>query len=98
MAGRTTALTNLMTGRPARGVFNRIMREFGPMGEVPKFPLAAGAVTPLRAKAGAAGLGDFCPCGPARPLRSAVRCPREISPRHSSPRLNASCRLAGGNT
>ena len=56
-----TALTNLMTGRPARGIFNRIMRDMGPMGEAPEFPLAAGALAPLRAKAEAAGSGEFSP-------------------------------------
>lgn len=57
-----TALTNLMTGRPARGIINRLMREIGPMSEVaPEFPLAAGALAPLRAKAEAQGSGDFSP-------------------------------------
>lgn len=56
-----TALTNLMTGRPARGVVNRVMRELGPMGKAPDFPLAGGALAPLRAKAEAQGLGDFSP-------------------------------------
>jgi nitronate monooxygenase len=57
-----TALTNLMTGRPARGFVNRVMREIGPMAEVaPAFPLAAGALAPLRAKAEAQGSGDFSP-------------------------------------
>jgi nitronate monooxygenase len=56
-----TALTNVMTGRAARGVVNRVMRELGPIGEVPEFPLAAGALAPLRAKAEAAGSGDFSP-------------------------------------
>jgi nitronate monooxygenase len=55
-----TALTNLFTGRPARGVLNRLMREIGPMNPAaPAFPLAAGAITPLRAKAEAKGSGDF---------------------------------------
>src|SRR5262249_38376959 len=37
-----TALTNLMTGRPARGIINRLMREVGPISDVaPEFPLAA---------------------------------------------------------
>jgi nitronate monooxygenase len=59
---RTTALTNVFTGRPARAVVNRLMRELGPMGDVlPAFPLAAFAVAPLRAKAEAAGSGDFSP-------------------------------------
>jgi nitronate monooxygenase len=59
---RHTALTNLFTGRPARGIVNRIMRELGPMrGSVPEFPLAAAAIAPLRAKAEARGSGDFSP-------------------------------------
>ncbi|WP_201861358.1 NAD(P)H-dependent flavin oxidoreductase [Microvirga soli] len=57
-----TVLTNVFTGRPARGITNRIVREVGPMSEhAPEFPLAAGAVTPLRAKAEQAGSGDFSP-------------------------------------
>lgn len=57
-----TAVTNLMTGRPARGIVNRVMREIGPISPVaPEFPLAAGALAPLRAKAEAAGSGDFSP-------------------------------------
>jgi nitronate monooxygenase len=57
-----TAITNVMTGRPARGVVNRVMREIGPIAEVaPAFPLAAGALAPLRAKAETAGSGDFSP-------------------------------------
>lgn len=55
-----TALTNLMTGRPARGIVNRLMREVGPVSDVaPAFPLAAGALAPLRAKAEAQNSGDF---------------------------------------
>jgi nitronate monooxygenase len=57
-----TAVTNLMTGRPARGIVNRLMREIGPISEVaPEFPLAAGALAPLRAKAEAQGSDDFTP-------------------------------------
>jgi nitronate monooxygenase len=55
-----TALTNLFTGRPARGLINRLMREVGPMSELaPAFPMAGGALAPLKAKAEAAGSGDF---------------------------------------
>lgn len=55
-----TALTNLFTGRPARGLMNRAMRELGPLSrDVPAFPLAGGALTPLKSKAEAAGSGDF---------------------------------------
>jgi nitronate monooxygenase len=57
-----TALTNVFTGRPARGFVNRIVREVGPMTELaPEFPLAAGVVVPLRKVAEAAGCGDFTP-------------------------------------
>jgi nitronate monooxygenase len=59
---RHTALTNLFTGRPARGIVNRIMRELGPMtSDAPAFPLAMAAIAPLRAKAEAIGSGDFSP-------------------------------------
>ncbi len=59
-AARHTALTNLFTGRPARGIVNRIIRERGPLNaKAPEFPLAATAIAPLRAKAEAQGSGDF---------------------------------------
>lgn len=55
-----TALTNLFSGRPARGIVNRIIRDLGPISDAaPAFPLASGALMPLRAKAEAAGSGDF---------------------------------------
>lgn len=61
-AGRNTALTNLFTGRAARGVVNRVMRELGPMNSaVPEFPLAASAIASLRAKSERQGSGDFSP-------------------------------------
>ena len=57
-----TALTNLFTGRPARGIVNRIMKELGPMSTAPPaFPLATAAIAPLRARAEAQGSGDFSP-------------------------------------
>ena len=55
-----TALTNVFSGRPARGLMNRVMREAGPMsGVAPAFPTAGGALAPLKAKAEAAGSTDF---------------------------------------
>lgn len=61
-AARHTALTNVFTGRPARGIVNRLMREVGPMSDkVPAFPLAAAAVGPLRAKTEALDLRAFTP-------------------------------------
>jgi nitronate monooxygenase len=59
---RHTALTNLFTGRPARGIVNRVMRELGPMNvDAPAFPLATAAIAPLRAKAESQGSGEFSP-------------------------------------
>jgi nitronate monooxygenase len=61
-AARQTALTNLFSGRPARGIVNRLMRELGPINPIaPAFPLAASALAPLRAKAESLGRGDFSP-------------------------------------
>jgi nitronate monooxygenase len=61
-AARHTALTNVFTGRPARGIVNRAMRELGPMRlAAPAFPLATAAVAPLRAHFEALGHGDFSP-------------------------------------
>ncbi|MDQ8022834.1 MAG: nitronate monooxygenase family protein [Moraxellaceae bacterium] len=55
-----TALTNLFTGRPARGIVNRLMREQGPLSaQAPAFPLAGGALAPLRAASEPRGSGDF---------------------------------------
>ncbi|MCA1322688.1 NAD(P)H-dependent flavin oxidoreductase [Herbaspirillum sp. alder98] len=55
-----TALTNLFTGRPARGIVNRVIRELGPISAAaPAFPLATAAIAPLRAKAEAQGSGEF---------------------------------------
>lgn len=55
-----TALTNLFTGRPARGINNRLMRELGPMSALaPRFPLAGGALMPLRAITDPQGNPDF---------------------------------------
>ena len=55
-----TALTNVFSGRPSRGLMNRIMREIGPMSDrVPAFPTAGRALAPLKAKAEAAGSSDF---------------------------------------
>ncbi|MCC5859214.1 MAG: nitronate monooxygenase [Ectothiorhodospiraceae bacterium] len=59
---RHTALTTIFSGRPARGIVNRLMRELGPLPtETPAFPLATAAVAPLRAAAEAQGSGDCSP-------------------------------------
>jgi nitronate monooxygenase len=61
-AAQHTALTNVFSGRPARGIVNRIIRELGPISSyAPAFPLAATALAPIRAKAEGMGSGDFSP-------------------------------------
>jgi nitronate monooxygenase len=61
-AARHTAVTNVFSGRPARGIVNRVMREVGPISPAaPAFPLAATALAPLRARAESLGSGDFSP-------------------------------------
>jgi nitronate monooxygenase len=57
-----TAVTNLFSGRPARGLMNRLMRELGPLSDLPPaFPWASQALMPLRARAEALGRDDFTP-------------------------------------
>lgn len=90
-AAQHTALTNIFTGRPARGIVNRVMRELGPMcAAAPEFPLATSAIAPLRAKAESLGSGDFSPlwCG-----QNASGC-REISAAELTKELAAATRKA----
>jgi nitronate monooxygenase len=55
-----TALTNVFSGRPARGIVNRLIREVGPMSPLaPPFPLAGSAIAPHRKQSEAAGSEDF---------------------------------------
>jgi nitronate monooxygenase len=76
-----TALTNLFSGRPARSLINRVIREVGPMSDLaPAFPTAGGALAPLKAKAEPAGSPDFSSlwsgqaAGLARPLARPLGC------------------------
>ncbi|MCH1930835.1 nitronate monooxygenase [Shewanella sp. A25] len=65
-AAQHTALTNLFSGRPARGIVNRFMDEMGFINHaVPDFPLASSAVAGLRSVAESKELADFSPlwCG-----------------------------------
>ena len=56
----STVVTNVFTGRPARGIVNRLIREIGPITQnAPAFPLAAAALAPLRASTEAQGVNDF---------------------------------------
>jgi nitronate monooxygenase len=57
-----TALSNVFTGRPARMLVNRLVREVGPMSTLaPEFPLARGGIAPLLAKAAPDRSSDFMP-------------------------------------
>lgn len=61
-AARHTALTDVFTGRPARAIVNRMMRELGPLNPAaPAFPRAIAALLPLRARAEELGNDDFSP-------------------------------------
>ncbi|HHU40593.1 MAG TPA: nitronate monooxygenase [Propionibacterium sp.] len=67
-AVQDTAITNIFTGRPARGIANRAIREVGGLVDgralsdlAPEFPLAGNAMAPLRAAAEASGSADFTP-------------------------------------
>lgn len=73
--GSDTALTVLFSGRPARGIINRLMRELGPLNPVaPAFPLATAGVAPLRSAAEAQGLGDFSPLWSGQHVAAAREC------------------------
>lgn len=68
-----TAITNIFTGRPARGIVNRAIRELGPISELaPAFPLAATAMFPLRARAEEKGSHDFSPLWSGQNAASAL--------------------------
>ena len=75
-AAAMTAVTNVFTGRPARGIVNRLMRELGPINTAaPAFPLAATAVLPLRGHAEAQGSGDFSPLWAGQNAHGCVELP-----------------------
>jgi nitronate monooxygenase len=60
VADDDTMITNVFTGRPARGIVSRLMLELGPMSSAtPAFPHAAAALTPLRIRAEEYGTRDF---------------------------------------
>ena len=80
-----TVLTNVFTGRPARGLTNRIACELGPLSpDAPAFPTAGGALASIKAAAEAAGSSEFSPlwsgqsASLARPL-SAPELTRELA-------------------
>jgi nitronate monooxygenase len=56
----STVITNVMTGKPARGVPNRAIREVGPISpDAPAFPHSATAFGPLKQAAEKLGKTDF---------------------------------------
>ncbi|KEI71079.1 2-nitropropane dioxygenase [Endozoicomonas elysicola] len=58
----STALTNLFSGRPARGLSNRLMKDLNNISsDAPDFPYASIALGPLRARAESGGMPDFSP-------------------------------------
>jgi nitronate monooxygenase len=92
-----TEITNLFTGRPARGIVNRLMHELGPLSpDPPAFPLAAGALAPLKAKAEAEGSGDFSNLWSGQGARLTARLVRPMSARELTLHLaeDAKVRLA----
>jgi nitronate monooxygenase len=59
---RDTAITNLFSGHPARGIVNRLISQVGAMSELaPAFPTAGIELEPLRRIAEADGRDDFSP-------------------------------------
>jgi nitronate monooxygenase len=73
-----TVITNVMTGRPARGVANRVMREVGPISaDAPAFPHAATSLAPLKAAAEKLGKVDFTNLWAGQGLRMGRELPAE---------------------
>jgi nitronate monooxygenase len=69
-AARETALTNIFSGRAARGITNRAIKELGPLNQsAPAFPLASTPMAALRSAAEKQGSSDFSPlwCGQSAP-------------------------------
>ncbi len=86
-AARHTELTTLFSGRPARGIVNRLMRTLGPLNPAaPAFPLATAAVAPLRAHFEQLGRSD---CSPLWAGQNASGC-------RAVPAAEITAALAGG--
>ena len=86
-AARHTELTTLFSGRPARGIVNRLMRTLGPLNPAaPAFPLATAAVAPLRAHFEQLGRSD---CSPLWAGQNASSC-------RAVPAAEITAALAGG--
>jgi nitronate monooxygenase len=93
----STVITNVMTGRPARGVINRVMSEVGPVSaDAPAFPHAATALGPLKAAAEKLGRGDFTNLWAGQAVRLGTTLPAaELTRKLASDGLARLSRLAG---
>lgn len=93
---QTTALTNVFSGRPARGIVNRLIKELGPMNPAaPRFPLAASASAPLRAKAESMGCGDFSPLWAGQNVSGCKEIPAAILTQTLASQINQYAGLNG---
>jgi nitronate monooxygenase len=86
----STVLTNVFSGRPARAIVNRVVREMGPMASgIPQFPLAGRALAPLRAKSEPLGSDDFAALWAGQAARLARQLPaNELTRRLASEALD----------
>jgi nitronate monooxygenase len=87
---RHTAVTNVFSGRPARGITNRLIQELGPLNPAaPAFPLAASAIAPLRARAESRGSGDFSPLWAGQNVSGCREVPAAVLTRELAAGLDA---------
>jgi nitronate monooxygenase len=93
----STVITNVMTGRPARGVANRLMREVGPISpDAPAFPHAATGLAPLKAAAEKLGRVDFTNLWAGQAIRLGRELPAaELTRSLAGAALERLARLAG---
>jgi nitronate monooxygenase len=93
----STVITNVMTGRPARGVANRVMREVGPISpDAPAFPYAATGLAPLKAASEKLGKLDFTNLWAGQAVRLGREMPAaELTRALASAALAQLSRLAG---
>lgn len=93
----STVITNVMTGRPARGVANRLMREVGPISpDAPAFPHAATALGPLKAAAEKLGRVDFTNVWAGQAIGMGTDMPAAELTRSLAKRALARLRALGG--
>jgi nitronate monooxygenase len=93
----STVITNVMTGRPARGIANRVMREVGPISpDAPVFPHAATALAPLKAAAEKLGKVDFTSLWAGQAVRLGREMPAaELTRALAGDALSRMAKLAG---